>query len=298
VRVGLIMRSREGSAELAVLREWVSVLRGQGHEVWPRLTFEAGDAVRQAVELAGAGAELVVAAGGDGTVNEVVNGVLSARWAGRLGVVPLGTGNDFAAGLGLPVDPEPALRVALGGEPRAVDVGRVNGRWFVNVSTGGFGVEASGEASEEVKRVLGPLAYVMTGVRAFTDLEPSRARFRVPEGVAYDGDLLLFAVGNGRRTGGGNHVTPRARPDDGELDVVIVPAMSRLDFLALLPDLRSGDHLDHEAVRYFRTDRLVVECAAGLSVNADGEPVPGDRFEYDVAPRRLTVMAPAAGGPG
>jgi diacylglycerol kinase (ATP) len=297
VRIGLIIRPREGMPELGELREWVSGLRARGHEVWPRLTFESGDGRREAGTLARAGVELLVAAGGDGTVNEVVNGLLEAEgevgWSGRLGVVPLGTGNDFAGGLGLPNDVGAALEVALSGVPRAVDVASVNGRCFVNVSTGGFGATASEEAAEDAKRLLGPLAYVVTGARMFVDLTASWARFTLPDGVAYEGEVLLYAVGNGKRTGGGNMVTPRARLDDGLLDVVIVPAMPRMDFLALLPDLRSGDHLDHASVRYFRTPGLLVESEVMLSVNADGEPVRGNRFEYAIAPRKLIVMTPA-----
>lgn len=297
MRIGLIIRPREGMSELEELRSAVSDLRERGHEVWPRLTYEAGDGRREAGVLARAGAELVVAAGGDGTVNEVVNGVLDAAvgggWAGRVGVVPLGTANDFATGLGLPEEVDAALDVALRGAPRALDVASVNGRHFVNVSTGGFGALASEEAPEDAKRLLGPWAYVVTGARMFVDLTASWARFTLPDGAAYEGEILLFAVGNGKRTGGGNMVTPRAAMDDGELDVVIVPAMPRIDFLSLLPDLRSGDHLDAPMVRYFRTPRMVVESEETLSVNADGEPVEGDRFEYAIAPRKLLVMTPS-----
>lgn len=296
LRIGLIIRPREGHGELEEVREWVSRLRGLGHEVWPRLTFESGDGRRDASVLGRAGADLLVAAGGDGTVNEVVNGALEAGeeagWSGRVAVIPLGTGNDFAGGLGIPDDAGAAWEVALSGEGREVDVASVNGRYFVNVSTGGFGATASEEAQEDAKRLLGPWAYVVTGVRMFVDLKASSARFTMPGGIAYDGEVLLFAVGNGKRTGGGNMVTPRAELDDGQLDVLIVPAMPRIEFLALLPDLRSGDHLDHASLHYFRTPELVVESDAALSVNADGEPVRGERFEYAIAPRGLVVMTP------
>jgi diacylglycerol kinase (ATP) len=301
LRIGLIIRPREGVTETEELRGWVAELRAQSHEVWPRLTFEAGDGQREARALACAGAELVVAAGGDGTINEVVNGLVEALdsgWTGRLGVIPLGTGNDFAGGLGLPEEAGAALEVAVSGAPRAVDVASVNGRHFVNVSTGGFGVTSSEGVAEDAKRLLGPWAYLVTGVRMFVDLTASWARFTMPDGAAYEGEVLLYAVGNGKRTGGGNRVTPRALLDDGQLDVLIVPAMPRIDFLALLPDLRSGNHLDRSSVRYFRTPSLVVESEVTLSVNADGEPVPGDRFEYGVAPRKLVVMVPRPGAGG
>jgi diacylglycerol kinase (ATP) len=294
VRVGLIIRPREGVSELEEVQAWVTQLRDAGHVVFPRLTFEAGDGRREAAALAADGVDLLIAAGGDGTLNEVANGALDASppWAGRLAVLPLGTGNDFAAGLGIPEEPAAALDVAVTGVPMEVDVGRVNGRHFLNVSTGGFGASASDEAPEEAKRLLGPLAYVVTGARKLAELSSAWVRFEVPDGLAYEGEVLLFAVGNGKRTGGGNLVTPRAELDDGKLDVMIVPGMPRIDFLALLPDLRSGNHLDAEAVRYFRASRLVVEADAELSVNADGESIPGPRFEYEILPRALVVMTP------
>jgi lipid kinase YegS len=293
MRIGMIIRPREGATGLEGVREAVEVLRSDGHEVWPRLTFEAGDGLRLARAAAARGADLVLAVGGDGTVNEVVNGLMRVRgWAGGLGIVATGTANDFAAGLDIPTDPETALEVAVGGVAREVDVARVNDRHFVNVSTGGFGAAATEETGSDAKRLLGPLAYLVTGVKKFAELEASWTRFRTPSGVAYEGESLLFAVGNGKQTGGGTLLTPRADLGDGELDVVVVRAMARMEFLALLPDLRAGTHLEHPDVLYVRTPRLVVESEVPLSVNADGEPMRGSRFEYRVVPRRLRVMVP------
>ncbi len=296
MRIGVIVRPRQGLSELETVRSWVDRLRDRGHDVWPRLTFEAGDGSREAAALAAAGADLVVAVGGDGTVNEVVNGVLSTAsdWRGRLGVVPEGTGNDFAAGLGIPLDADEAWQVAVDGEPSPLDVGRINDRYFVNVSVGGFGVSAAGQAPEEVKRLLGPWTYVVAGARQLTELEPHRARFLVAADVVHDGEILMFAVGNGKQTGGGNMVTPRAQLDDGLLDVLIVPAMTRVEFLSLLPELRTGDHLDDPRVVYFHASDLVVDSEAPLAVNADGEAIAGERFHYTVASRKLAVMRPAA----
>jgi lipid kinase YegS len=292
VRIGLIIRPRDAPWPADALRQWVSAQRELGHTVWPRLTFEGGDGVRFARALARRGADRILAVGGDGTLNEVVNGVMGTGWVGGVGVIPLGTANDLAAGLGLPTDLEGALVTAMEGTPRRVDVGRVNGRYFLNVSTGGFGAEAAEEAAPEAKRLLGPWAYVVTGVKKFVELQPSHARFTAPGGTLFDGEMLLFAVGNGKQTGGGNRVTPRAEMDDGELDLLIVPAMPRMDFLALIPDLRTGTHLDNPEVRYFRAPRLRVESDSELSVNADGEPIRGKRFDYRVEAGALTLLVP------
>jgi len=292
VRIVLIIRPREGMEQVEALREQVERLRRQGHEVRPHLTFEGGDAHRLAASAAREGADLVIAAGGDGTLNEVVNGVMREDWPGRIGLIPLGTANDFAAGMEIPTDLEGAFDVALAGAPRSVDVARVNDRYFVNVSTGGFGATATEETPAESKSLLGPWAYVITGMKKFAELRPSRARFENAGAEAYDGEVMLFAVGNAKRTGGGTLLTPRADVADGELDVVIVPGMARMDFVALLPDLRAGTHLDNPDILYFRTTHLVVKSEAPLSVNADGEPVHGDRFTYEIAPRALVLMAP------
>ena len=293
MRIGLIIRPREGFEGLDALRSEVSRLREAGHDVTPRLTFEHGDARRLARGLARRGVDLVVAAGGDGTLNEVVNGVMAVEgWRGGIGVVPLGTANDFAAGMEIPQTIPEAFRVAVSGRAIPVDVARVNRRWFVNVSTGGFAAAATEETPAERKKLLGPWAYVITGMKKFAELRPSRARFVADGRVAYEGEVMLYAVGNAKRTGGGSLVTPRAELGDGQLDVMVVPGMNRMDFLALLPDLRAGTHLDNPDVLYFRAARVEVESDEDLSVNADGEPLRGRRFLYSLADRTIALMVP------
>ena len=292
MRIGLIIRPREGMDEMSDLRAEVAELRRLGHEVWPRLTFEQGDAVRLAGTMAEAEADLIISAGGDGTLNEVVNGLMASGWNGRLAVLPLGTANDFAAGLEIPAAIPEAFAVALEGREQEVDVARVNDRYFVNVSLGGFGAAATKETPAERKKLLGPWAYVITGVKKFADLRPSFARFHADDAVAYEGEVMLFAVGNAKRTGGGSLITPRAEFGDGQLDVVIVPGMARMDFLALLPDLRAGTHLDNPDVLYFRAGRLVVQSEEVLSVNADGEALRGRDFAYELADRTVRLMVP------
>lgn len=277
---------------MGALRARVAELRRQSHEVWPRLTFEEGDAARLARTMSEANADLIISAGGDGTLNEVVNGLMECEWNGRLAVLPLGTANDFAAGLEIPATIPDALAVALEGRELEVDVARVNDRYFVNVSIGGFGAAATKETPSERKKLLGPWAYVVTGMKKFAELRPSFVRFRADGAVAYEGDVMLFAVGNAKRTGGGSMITPRAEFGDGQLDVVIVPGMARMDFLSLLPDLRAGTHLDNPDVLYFRAGRLAVRSDEVLSVNADGEALSGRDFDYELSDRTFRLMVP------
>lgn len=292
LRITWITRPRGGEEQLASHRTAVAALRARGHRVRPHLTFEGGDAKRFARAAARRGDDLIIAAGGDGTINEVVNGMVRSRWQPRLGIVPAGTANDFATGLGIPEDVARAAASAVGGRAVAVDVARVNTRCFINVSTGGFGAEATESADASAKRRLGPLAYLLTGARQFAELEPVQGRFAAGGETVFDGEFLFFAVGNARQTGGGSRVTPRADRADGVLDLVVVPAMPRMEFLALLPDLRAGTHLNAPGVVYARARTIDVETAVELAVNADGEPLRGDRFRYRVASRPLSVMIP------
>ncbi|HEX9940014.1 MAG TPA: YegS/Rv2252/BmrU family lipid kinase [Longimicrobium sp.] len=280
------------------VRGGVVKLREAGHEVLPRVTFEQGDAARFARDAADAGIDLVVAAGGDGTVNEVVNGLVlggdpGASNSPRLGIVPMGTANDLAGGLAIPAnDVETALAIAVAGVPFCVDVPTVNGRCFLNVSTGGFGAEATEDAPQGLKNFLGPAAYVLTGVRKFVRLEPSRARFSAGGETLHDGDFLVFAVGNARRTGGGIHLTSQAEMDDRLLDVCIIEHMGHLEFARIAPQIRAGRHVDHDRVTYRKVPSLHIDADVELRVNADGEEVSARRFEYGFAPGRLTLMVP------
>jgi YegS/Rv2252/BmrU family lipid kinase len=327
--ITLIVRPREGDERIAELRGAVAELRLQGHQVLWRDTLHAGDAERFARAAARRRADLIVAAGGDGTLNEVVNGIARSWYRPRVGVVPVGTANDFALGIGLPESAGDALQVALDGEPTQIDLAKVSvagasarqatdrnvvvegaraqdgppesvatarnpsrSRFFINVSTGGFGAQATENTDPDTKRKLGALAYLISGIKQFVAYRPTRARFVTDAGLLHDGDFLVFAVGNSRQTGGGQVLTPRADLSDGKLDVVLVPEISRMDFLALLPDLRAGTHLDSPDVKYVQTRTLRIDAHEEISVNIDGEPMPAASFRYAVHSQPITIMLP------
>jgi lipid kinase YegS len=291
-RIVLIVRPGVVEEALAALRAEVERLRAEGHVVEIRTTSEAGDGERFAREEADGGADLLIAAGGDGTLNEVVNGLAPAARRPRLAVVPLGTANDFAMGLRIPPDVYGAMAVALEGRPREVDLPIVNDRYFINVSTGGFGAEATEQAPNDSKRMLGSWAYLVTGARQFVDLRPVAGVVEVDDRVVHEGDFLLFAVGNARQTGGGSLLTPRAELHDGLLDLLVVRAVPRLDFLAMLPDLRAGTHLESPDIVYAQASSILIRTTEVLSVNADGEPLRGTSFHYRLEAAPLTVMMP------
>ena len=291
MQIDFIAKPKDGAVHKE-LRAAVKWLRGQGHTVRPRYTFDPSDAVRMACTATRRGSDLIIAAGGDGTVNEVVNGIarVDTPTRPRLAVVPLGTANDFAKGLMIPTTIREAVELAVRGSEAHVDIAEVNRRCFVNVSTGGFGPDITEESSSKAKARFGKAAYFFTAIRKLAQLEPAHARFETDAGVLYEGPFFFFAVGNARHTGGGTPVTPHADYGDAKLDVAIVTGDKRRDFLTLLPDLRAGKHAEDDDVLYVRARELTVHGANDIAVNADGEPIKGSQFHYRLLDQQITVM--------
>jgi len=146
----------------------------------------------------------------------------------------------------------------------------LNGRRFLNVSAGGVGAETTAETPSDAKESLGAVAYAITGMRKFADFRPLRARFD-GDGIEYEGDFLMFAVGLTRSTGGGTMVTPMASSTDGLLDVCIVEGMSRGDFARTVLKVKRGEHIGHPGVHYYQVKWVTIEGRDDLAVNVDGE---------------------------
>lgn len=273
-------------AELPAVRHLVDWVRAKGHTVTPRITWERGDAERYAAEGARERVDVVVAIGGDGTVNEALNGITGSDVP--LGIIPLGTANDFARQTGIPLDPDHAMDVVLRTRPSLIDVAELNGRRFLNASTAGIGAEATAETPADAKEALGALAYAITGVRKLAELQSIGARFEAP-GFDFESRFLVLAVGNGRSTGGGTLLTPKASFVDGLLDVCVVEARARRGFARLTLKLRKGEHLDAPGVRYLQVPWLRVHADRPITVNVDGEPQELATLEYRVHPKGLPV---------
>ena len=267
------------------LRQMVSWVRDRGHAVDVRITWNAGDGEQLAAEAAMQGTDCVIACGGDGTLNEVVNGL--DGYEVPLGVVPLGTANDFARQTGIPEDADHAMDVILRRNPVCIDTASMNGRRFLNVSTGGVGAEATAETPAEAKASLGPLAYAITAVRKWAENEVRHATF-TSAGFGLDVDFLAFAVGSARVTGGGTMMTPDASVTDGLLDLCVIERMSRRDFARLSLSVKKGEHLGLPGVHYAQLPWLKVTSATSLSVNLDGEGVEAQVCDYRA--RRADLM--------
>ena len=284
------------AASDARLRTAVGVLREDSQTVEVRVTWEPGDAARltgEAVVDAGRGKiNCIVAGGGDGTINEVF---APAHAAGlpegcSLGIIPLGTANDFSHSAGVPTgDIAAALRIAASAPPRLIDVGLLNGRLFANLVSGGFGSRVTVETDPKLKRRFGGLAYAMTGISHFAELSENQGLFRA-NGFSWQGHFLALAIGNGRQAGGGIPLCPDALIDDGLLDLMILPAMDhaarREAFSHLLREGASGIRAQLITTR---SSWIEYESMHDLNVNLDGEPTVLKRFRVECRPRALPV---------
>ena len=254
-----------------------------------------GDAAAAAENAVHQGYDHLFVGGGDGTLNEVLNG--AARVPGGLaaitiGVIPLGTGNDFATAIGLGQDIDTALTSLLKASAVSVDVGRLNDRSFINVSAGGFVAEVSDAVDPRLKTLAGKLAYLIGGASVMFDHEPVAARVVNGHGTSAEMRLHMFAVCNSRLVGGGRLIAPDAVIDDGLLDVCLVETMPMLDFIALLRRVSDGEHVTDSRVRYYRTAEAVLTFDRRIKVNTDGQVLEAQQCRYRILPRALRVLMP------
>ena len=287
-KVQLILNGKVAGND--ALRTAVAQQRAVGHSIEVRVTLGKGDArrfVTEAGEL-----DLLVAAGGDGTLNEVVHGLMALSTDARpvLGVVPLGTANDFATGCDIPRDPHEALALCMEGEGVPIDVGKANEHWFLNAASVGFGAEVTATTPPELKRLLGPAAYTVMGAILAMNPHQYHGRLILPD-REITGSGPVAIVGNGRQTGGGMQVAPRARIDDGLLDILVV---RHIPPTALLTAARELQELsaDGEYISYWQTPWAEVYPDESIPVNLDGEPVQFSSVRYEAVPRAIRLIVP------
>jgi diacylglycerol kinase (ATP) len=257
------------------------------------VTASAEHAAQAAASALLDGVDALYVAGGDGTLNAALRGLVAAGGPSAslpIGVIPAGTGNDFAKALGLGEEPEAALAILRRQQTIDVDLGMLNGRPFVNTSAGGFVADVSESASEGLKDKAGKLAYLIGGARALLGSEPFTASLtrRVGDAgpsAAWSGGVRMFAVCNGRFIGGGYPIAPAAAIDDGLLDVLIVPHMPVLEFVGVLQRLAAGEAQAADQVLRFRAPSFELAFDRPVRVNTDGEVLEAEHCFYEVRPR-------------
>jgi diacylglycerol kinase (ATP) len=299
-RIGLIFNPTAGGRQG---KAFIEHLRHNAPDMRIAPTLASGDGRKLAMQLVGEGCDTIVAAGGDGTVNEVVNGLATCAAEAntvkvRFGALPLGTQNVFAEELGMPRKLAESWKIIEQGRVRAVDLARVSCQrdgksaqhFFVQLAGVGLDARAVQLVNLDVKRWVGPLAYVIAGLKAVA--EPAPHLKIEADGAALEGSFAL--IGNGRYYGGRFVLFPKALNDDGKLDVCVFRGKRFLDCLRYLHGIARGVHTSYPDVKYVSAARLRVVSAQGAPLEADGELLGCTPAEFDLWPKALQVLGPVA----
>jgi YegS/Rv2252/BmrU family lipid kinase len=252
---------------------------------------QLAEAAREALD------SLLIVVGGDGTVNEVANGIGGTD--AELAVLPCGTGQDFGRTHGIPSRFDDAVRVALGGEARTIDLGRVEledgtSRFFANVGSAGMSGAVARRANAMTKALGGRATFFYALTREFLAWQNTRVTVELEDGVRREGQMHDVIVANGRWHGGGMKLAPDARQDDGVFDVVLIGDVTKLDFLTTAPKLYSGRYLSHPKVEPLRSSSVAIGADEPLPLEIDGEPIGTTPARFAVVPAALRLRVPAA----
>ena len=281
----VILNPAARSDKASRLRERIAALSGGASM---RLTSEAGDAREIAAEAVREGFEVVIAAGGDGTLNEVVNGIGGSSV--RLGILPVGTMNVFATELGIPQgNLERAWSVIEQGKVVEVDLPKANDTHFIQLAGVGLDAEVVRKTTADSKRALGPLSYLLTLVQVAAH-KPSRVMLEAEGGRISEGSFAL--IGNGRLYGGPFPVFQRASLFDGLLDVLVFQNQSHWDVVRYFQAIAFGTHPQLPDVEYFQTSTLRVTSSGDVPVELDGEVAGMLPCLFSVNSQKLRVLAP------
>lgn len=257
-----------------------------------RVTERPGHGEELAAEAAAQSWDGVVAVGGDGTVHEAVNGLAESDVP--LGIIPVGTGNDFARALGIPRQPLPALDVIVAGHVRSVDLGEVNGRRYVQVAGVGFDAEVAAAVTRNRARMPGggALPYLWGILHKMATYKNQRLTLET-EGGTVEREALMVAIGNTRNYAGGLMICPDAQLDDGLLDMCLIGNLSHWQRVNVLARVFSGGHVRHPKVSYGKTPWLNIDGPSNLLVQADGQIIGNLPARVRVLPLAGRVFAPA-----
>jgi len=279
-------RSGKAAAETAV-----KALQAAGLTIDRRRNVGSNE-IADVIRSARASADCVILGGGDGTLNAALPGLLDTGLP--LGVIPLGTANDLARTLQLPLDVAQAVQVVTDGKLRTIDLGEVNGIPFLNVASIGFGVDLTRALTRDAKQRWGVLGYVIAGFRVLRRMRPFHVTVKIGDTV-HRSKTVHLAIGNGRHYGGGMIVSEDAAIDDNRLDVYSLEVQNPWALLKLLPAMRIGTHGRWSEVETMAGQEVTVETSRARSVNADGEIITRTPAHFRVLQGALRVYAPSAG---
>ncbi|MEI5907416.1 diacylglycerol kinase [Bacillus spongiae] len=252
------------------LPEVLMKLERAGYETSCHATECEGDATNAAKIAVERKYDLVIAAGGDGTLNEVVNGLAEQKYRPRLGIIPMGTTNDFARALHLPRDIEAAVDVIIKGETIPVDIGRKNDTYFINIAGGGRLTELTYEVPSKLKTMLGQLAYYLKGIEMLPSLRASNVSIEY-DGKIFEGEVQLFLIGLTNSVGGFERLAPDASINDGLFTLIILKKCNLAEFIRIASLALRGEHLNDPKVIYTKANHVKVYSEEKVQLNLDGE---------------------------
>jgi diacylglycerol kinase (ATP) len=258
-------------------------------------TKKGGDAERFAKRAIREKCDYIIAAGGDGTVNEAVNGIATHSEQVRLGILPLGTGNDFARSLALPRSIGENIAVLRAGRAKRLDIVRVRNnrtRHFINVAAGGFSGLINEKMTPQIKRTWGPLAYVRGAAAALRNLHAYKAGITLDDGEQFSTELYNIVIANGRFAAAGLPIAPAANLSDGLLDLILIPKLAASSLALLAAEIVLGKHLQNQAIVFRRAKKIAVRARPKMWFNVDGELVGHVPAVFQVVPRALKVVVP------
>ena len=237
-------------------------------------TAEPNSALNEARRAAEAGFELLVAAGGDGTINEVVNGIAPLEKRPMLAIIPAGTTNDYARALRIPrEDPLEAAKVILKGKAAQMDVGQANDTYFINIAAGGSLSELTYSVPSKLKSMYGYLAYVVKGAETLTRVAPMNLRVEYDNGV-FEGRSSMFFLALTNSVGGFEQIVPDAQLDDGKFTLLVVKTTKFAEILQLISEVLTGKHVDNPNLLYVKSENVTIKPLdenAKVMINLDGE---------------------------
>ncbi len=252
------------------LPEVLEKLERAGYETSCHATTGAGDATNAARIAVERKYDLVVAAGGDGTINEVVNGLAEQEYRPTLGIIPVGTTNDFARAIGVPRNIDGACNVIIEGNSVPIDIGRINDRYFVNIAGGGRLTELTYEVPSKLKTMLGQLAYYLKGMEMLPSIRPTEVSIEY-DGKLFEGEIMLFLVSLTNSVGGFEKLAPDSSLNDGLFDLLILKKVNLADFIKVATLAIRGEHINDSHVIYTKANRVKVNPTEKMQINLDGE---------------------------
>jgi len=266
-------------------------LEQAGYETSCHATTGEGDATRAAKIAVERRYDIVIAAGGDGTINEVVNGLANQEYRPKLGVIPMGTTNDFGRALQIPRDIGEAVEIIIKGDRIPVDIGRINERYFINIAGGGRLTELTYEVPSKLKTMLGQLAYYLKGMEMLPSIRASHVCIEY-DGKLFEGDAMLFLVGLTNSIGGFEKIAPDASLNDGMFTLLILKKVNLPEFIRIATLALRGEHINDNHVIYTKANRIKVRSNDTVQLNLDGEYGGLLPAEFENLYRHLEVFAP------